>query len=218
MSRRLLTALLLAALAAALAASPVLAGPSHGKARSDIVVPLVDFCAGASADAVQYVPSSFSGSEWRSGSGAYAYKGSGGPGTVWPSCNFWITDVKLAGYSNGGNGVLLDGSAYDLPSSSGPGGTLPGNAEDCNRFTLKKRFYRQLSTESSFTYLGGSTFKGNWGGGTCSLVQTGATATVFGKNTSGSGWDTYRVAVSVQERPSGQEARSLVAPYIAPPA
>jgi hypothetical protein len=217
MSRRLLTGVLLAVLAA-VAASPALAGGSHRKAKADIIFPLLDFCGSASADAVQYVPSSFSGSEWRSGGAAYAYKGSGGPGTVWPSCNFWITDVKLAGYSNGGDGVVLDGSAYDLPSSGGPGGTLPGNAEDCNRFTLKKRFYRQLSTESSFTYLGGSTFKGNWSGGTCSLTQSGATATLFAKNTSGSGWDTYRVAVSVQERSSGQEARSLVAPYVAPPA
>ena len=190
---RLLVVILALAAAAALAAA---------KARADIVFP-IDGCVSAQPDAIVYVLADFAGADSKSGSGAYFYRTSGSLFVA--PCNYWVTDVKMATYSPS---VILSGEAWDLPSSASFGGTTPGTAEDCNRFTLAVRYYRKLASESGFTSLGSGTAKGQWTG-SCTLVWTGSTS--YQAAPSQSGWDTYRVAVRVKLRSSGQEARSLIA-------
>jgi hypothetical protein len=178
------------------------AAPAAANARADLDFP-IDGCVSAQPDAIVYVLGGFAGADSKSGSGSYFYRTSGS--LLVTPCNYWVTDVKMATYSPS---VSLSGAAWDLPSSASFGGATPGTAEDCNRFTLAVRYYRKLASESAFTSVGAGTAKGQWAG-SCTLVWNGPSS--YQAAPSQSGWDTYRVAVRVKLRSSGQEVRSVIA-------
>lgn len=175
--------------------------------ESNLTLEPLDTCAMAAPNSIQYLNSGVTDLDSKSGSGAYAYDTSN-------LCHRWIVDFKSATYSLP---VVLMASAFDLPSSSSYGGTVPGTAEDCARFTQYVTFYRRLANETAFTNQGGTTTKGSWSGGKCQLyVSSGSVKWVITKPST-SGWDTYRVAVSAKERSTYQEVHAYSYAYQEPP-
>jgi hypothetical protein len=194
------------------AAAALTALPADGAPHRQLGLQLPDACAASNADSIFYVPSQFTSTDSQSGSGEYFYKPGGT--ILAPVCHYWIADVKLASYSNTngqaqGLPVKISGEAYDLPSSTASPWTVPGNAVDCNRFTLWERFYRKLSSETSFTLLGTGTFTGLWTINGCVLTPAAGSISSVDAVQPASGWNTYRIAVAVKLRSSGQEVHAL---------
>lgn len=191
-----------AAIAAAVAAVALAQrGPAHADPTGT-----VDSCKTANADKTLHVPITFGMNTISSGSGFYGYRS--------PGCGYWVADIKMATYSHswtpdGKNPqeVIVTGGYYDLPSSVWKGSlTEINNQEDCQRYIEYVRFYRKLSTESAFTFLGHAIYKGQWQSGDCNLYKSSGTMGSVTAEPSKSGWDTYRVAVAVKLRSSWQEA------------
>lgn len=163
-----------------------------------------DFCLGADADEILYVPMNWSGDILTSGSGFYGYR----------LCNFWLQDVKMAPYSACPSNLCQtlhpNMAAFDLPSSGKANvfAALPQNADDCGRYEIWTRTYKRLATAADFTLISMSDYKTTWNGFSCSLsaIPVLAQGTPPDVKQAATGWDTYRFAVSVKLRTSFQEA------------
>ena len=144
-----------------------------------------------------------------SGSGAYYYQGDKNH-----FCTRFVVDVMMATYSATGSTtpeappqsgeVWIFADAYDLPSSSAFGGTIPTTQEDCGRFTLYISVYKKLASETEFTKVNEETIKASWASGKCerAFFQNVGVA-----KKSQTGWDTYRGTVACVLRSSAQEVQ-----------
>jgi hypothetical protein len=159
----------------------------------------VDFCTSAVADGTYIVTAASTGlMESESGSGAYFYQKTG--------CTRWVIDFKVYADAFDMEELVINASAYDLPSSAQAGGEVPGTPEDCARWSQTATFYRKLAAESDFTSLGFETRKGSWSNGTCNpYVHSGTLGSLTVDDAPNSGWDTYRVAVATKLRSTWQE-------------
>lgn len=218
-NRRLVPAVIACALLFPLGCAPTASGPSAddaselGVQSAALSTPTVDACKSADPDGIYYVPVGPIAEHRMNTEGAAYYYREG--------CTFGLFDVKMATYSNLGTeqvpgpGFVHWGSdADDLPGSASFGGRLPVVAEDCNRLVVETRLYRRLSNEAAFTRVYYEKRTHAWQSNQC--VSTIATSSGVRPerldNTSGSGWDTWRIAVRVKERTSGQQARGAVFP------
>ncbi len=178
------------------------------------VVPPEVACALADPDTIFFVPQDFQPVTFPSKGAEYYYE-SGEQG----ECGYWIVDIKMDPVSNKPPPLLSPGEViikpgpYDLPSSANAGGTIPAIEEDCNRLSVRTFSYRRLAGESDFTTIGWSQSDGSWQASErrcLLLVSKDGQGVEIRAPASESGWDTYRAAVRVLLRNSGQEAEVRV--------
>lgn len=174
---------------------------------------ITDRCALVSPDKMLYVPQVFTSAVFMSESGEYFYRGSNTPIYAPHPCNYFVVDVLMATYSNkqpAPNGspsnVHVSYHPFDIPGSEAYGDFIPVGMEDCKRLTAFARFYVKRSNEIQFKLMETETVNGNWTEEGKCVLQT----SLHVANPSASGWDTYRFAVAIKERSSGQEVQVIV--------
>jgi hypothetical protein len=159
-------------------------------------------------DFVEYVPQTFSGPLLiPSQTGNYGYR---------PGCGYFLTDVKLAQYSNtepyfGPQPLQFTAGPYDLPSSSATGGTISADAEDCARLTSYVQIFEKPSEASKFTLLCEYSETGSWSAATSTcapsttLIGGTCPSSLAPPAPNSTDWRTYRIGVRTMERTSSQE-------------
>lgn len=184
----------------------------QASAPAALLLPVPDPCGSAALvpDVTYFVPQDLDAPEsdpviLPSGGAKYYYRG-----TPFATCNSWVVDFKMATYSNTEGDpanlgrTVLDGQAYDLPSSGVIGGVVPNNQIDCERYRVDTTYFFKGHQDTEFTRKGTNTRQGVWTT-QCNFVETGITMP-FEVLKSLSGFDVHRLAIRVKLRSSGQEA------------
>jgi hypothetical protein len=212
LSRSLRAALVLPLLLAACAAPEEGNAPDGQLGTSESALLLqIDPCGTQAADTSvgpSYITLDQGESVQASTDAAYAYRA---------GCSRFLVDHYIDPNDlYGVDGVLISGSAHDLPSSSAPGGILPANALDCGQFRLYIDFWSKKLGASSFNRLQSMSFGGVWiannGPAHCEYTRLtgplGSTGEYLAKPAiDGSTW-VYRTAVKVTLRGTAQQAAS----------
>ncbi|WP_193370802.1 hypothetical protein [Pelagibius marinus] len=137
--------------------------------------------------------------------GGYYHK----PGT----CDCFVGEVWMYFNSNiqpypDGNPerVVVTGSGFDTPSSSGYGQTVPTTQEDCQRYYRATRMWEKKEGTDTWSQIGKQINTGTWSGGSGGSCNIGSAMTYspFPSNTNQA--RKVRVAVKVLVRETAQKA------------
>lgn len=161
----------------------------------------LSLCSG-SPDAFETITADWPKTESRhtSGSGAYYYR----------SCGYFLTDYRLLPTTSTSPKMFeLSGGFWDMPGAVDPEQSRPYLSEDCARSRIWMVFMQRLDGQP-WGIATKTSAVGNWSAGSCAWAYKGITALQVQQPEVGSAAITYRVAVRVRERTSGQEAFSMI--------
>ena len=102
--------------------------------------------------------------------------------------------------------VVVTGNAFDTPSSSGYGQTVPTTQEDCQRYYRATRMWEKKEGTDTWVQVGKQINTGSWSGGSGGSCSIGGALTYSPLPSTTNQARRLRVAVKVLERETAQKA------------